>query len=132
MSLGGVATQIYILFLFKRKMEKTGKRGHQRNICTNGRELVFTYREADQNFQITQRRFNRAIDELIDHGLIDIVESASGMFKEVTKYGLSDRWRLYDTPQFEKSSRKKRSITVGFSVGFGKTRKKVQQEEQDL
>ena len=128
LELSGAAPHLYIIFLFKRKIGKMGKKGHQRNVCTNSQELVFTYVEARENLEITERRFHRAIDELIDKGLIDVVKSSSGLFKETTLYGLSDRWRKYGTPQFEKFSRIKRNQTTGFC----KPRKKAQiQEEQD-
>ncbi len=129
LSLGGIAPQVYLLFLCKRRMEKTGKKGHQRNICTNGRELVFTYQEAKESYELTQPRFRRAIDDLISKGLIDVVRSAGGLFKEVTLYGLSERWRKYGTPQFEEAPRSKRNQTVGFCKP--KSRAKIGQE-QDL
>lgn len=123
-----ISAQVYLIFLSKRKMEKTGKRGHERWQCTNSQEIIFTYAEALKKFEITQPRFMRAIDGLIDNGFLDIVKSASGLFKEVTLYGFSERWRKYDTPDFEKVSRTKRNLTTGFC----KPRKKAQiQQEQD-
>lgn len=121
-NLGGIAPQLYTLFLLRRQMVKSGKKGHERWQCTNSQELVFTYKEAKEKYEITERRFHRAIDELIDNGFLDVVKSASGLFKEVTLYGLSERWRKYGTPQFEKFSRIKRNQTTGFC----KPRKKAQ------
>lgn len=129
LGLGGVAPQVYLLFLTKRKIEPTGKKGHQRKVCTNGRELAFTYREAKENYGITQPRFRRAIDDLIDKGLIDVVRSAGGLFKEVTLYGISERWRKYGTPQFEETPRPKRSHTVGFCKPNRKADKSTYENE---
>jgi hypothetical protein len=115
LSLSGIAPQVYTIFLLKRTViTHKRKKGHERKECTNSQELVFTYAEAKENYGILQSRFCRAIDDLIDKGLIDVVRSAGGLFKEVTLYGLSDRWRKYGTSRFEQASRHKRDHTVGF------------------
>lgn len=124
-----ISAQVYLIFLSKRQMVKTGKKGHEKWQCTNIQEIVFTYSEAQEKYGITQPRFMRAIDDLIDKGFIDIAKSASGLFKEVTLYGLSERWQKYGTPQFEDTPRLKRNHTIGFC----KPKKKTQiQQEQDL
>lgn len=112
-NLTGIAPQLYTFFLLRRQMVKTGKRGHEKWQCANSQEITFTYSEAKEKYEITQRRFLTAIDELIEKGFLDVIESASGMFKKATVYGLSERWRQYGTPQFKKVSRPK-----GNHIGF--------------
>lgn len=118
LSLGGIAPQVLSLFWLRRRMEKVGKRGGGRWVNTNARELIFPYREAKEKFGITQPRFTRAIDDLIDKGFIDIVTPGNGTAKEVTVYGLSERWRQYGTPAFEAKPREH------LKVGFCQSRRK--------
>lgn len=98
----GIAPQVYLLFLCKRRMEKTSRRG--KSVCTNRNELVFPYRAAEK-LGITSPRFQRAIDALIEHGFLDIAVPGNGTARECTKYGLSDRWRNYGKPTFEHRER---------------------------
>jgi hypothetical protein len=97
------ACQVYLLFLGKRKMEKTKRRGGKW-ICTNWDKLVFPYRAA-QKLGITSPRFQRTIDSLIEFGFIDIAEPGNGTARECTKYALSERWQNYGKPTFEKQER---------------------------
>ena len=113
LSLNGISKGLYLLFMCRRKMTKVGKRGHERNVCTNSKELQFTYREAKNKYGITNSRFSRGIDSLIEKGFIDIIKQGA-LLQEVTLYGLSDRWEKYDTLEFEKKKRKKCDITRGF------------------
>ena len=117
LSLSGVAPQVYTLFLTKRRMEKMKRRGSKEYICTNNRELIFPYREAESNYKITQPRFLRAIDQLIDHGFIDIAKLGRPVAKEPTEYALSERWREYGKAGFQQKKRQK------VKAGFCRTRK---------
>jgi hypothetical protein len=113
LSLSGIAPQVYMLFMARRRMEKTKqRRGKETWQCTNDKELIFTYREAENKYGITQTRFCRAIDMLIAHGFLDIVKPGKAVAKEATEYGLSERWRDYGKPSFHEASRKK--VKVGF------------------
>jgi hypothetical protein len=118
LSLTGVAPQVFTLFLLRRQMGKKGRRGHEKWDCLNNGELVFTYREAESKFGISQPRFLRAIDNLVEHGFIDIAEPGIAVAKVPTKYAISERWRDYGKPTFKKTSREK------VKVGFCKTRTK--------
>ena len=114
LSLKGMAAQVYLLFLARRKIVKTGKKGHEKSHCTNSQELEFTYLEAEHKFGITQRRFHKAIDTLIKTGFIDIVRPGGALFKQKTLYGLSDRWKDYGKAEFKESIRKKRGSGYGY------------------
>ena len=116
-SLRTAAPQIYCLFLSRLRKQPTGKGKNKKWTPTNKRELIFPYREAEDRFGISQPRFTRAIDELIENGFLDIVKAGIGVAREATVYGLSERWRKYGTPEFEQKSR------VITKRGFCKTRK---------
>ncbi|GEM_PF-2818549 len=111
------APLLYPLFLARLKKELRGKGRSKKWVITNSQELVFPYREAEEKFRITQPRFTRAIDELVDHGFLDIVLHGNGVAKEATLYGISERWRKKGTPDFEARSR------VRVKRGFCRTRK---------
>ncbi|MCE5257201.1 MAG: hypothetical protein LLF89_10205 [Spirochaetaceae bacterium] len=119
LALGGIAPQIYLLFLRRRRFEKAGRKGNKKYICTNSQELVFPYREAENKFGVLQPRFRRAIDQLIEFGFLDIVSHGNGTAKMPTIYGLSERWRKYGTPEFEAKSR------VQIKRGYCRTREKA-------
>jgi len=113
-SLTGKAPQVLALFLCRRQMVNQGKTGHARWVCTNCREIVFTYAEAENKWGITKRQFRFAIDCLIKFGFIDIVTPGGALFEQPTIYGLPDRWRNYGNPNFKKKTRPKRGLGYGF------------------
>jgi hypothetical protein len=112
LSLTGVAAQVYTLFLLRRRMEKQGRRGGGQWVCANNGEIVFTYREAETKYGISQPRFLRAIDALIEHGFLDIASPGKAVAKVPTLYTISERWRDYGKPSFKKASRKK--VKMGY------------------
>jgi hypothetical protein len=121
-SLGATACKVYMIFLTKRQMSeikvpgKPGKREKEWVVRNNG-EITFTYTEAKERYGIKPSRFVRAIDGLVRAGLIDIAHSGVGLHKDVTLYAISDRWKLYGTPEFVKAERPKRGIKLGFKKG---------------
>jgi hypothetical protein len=63
----------------------------------NERNLSYTYQEAEK--YMDRRTFKKAIDELVELGLIDIIRSG-GLHRVCNIYALSKRWQLYDTSNF--------------------------------
>jgi len=118
LSLRGIAPQVYILFLCRRKIGKIGKTGHKRKVCTNYLDLRFTYIEAEKKYNITATRFRRAIDNLIKNGFLDIVKQGGQLYHQEAVYGLSDRWEKFGTNEFEHKERPK-----GFKIGYRGARK---------
>lgn len=107
-ALGGKSLFVLLQFLGKRQMEKLKRpdsRGKRWRIKNNG-QIVFTYKEAAA-LGISPHAFTRALDQLVEVGLLDIAESGSGLRREVSYYALSDRWQLYGTPRFEERRRPK-------------------------
>ena len=93
-------------------------------VILNNGELQYSYREA-LGRGITKPAFVRAIDTLIDHGLLDIARPGSGgKQRDVSLYGISERWRKWGSPEFDpgkprvKDTRKGR----GFAVYWKKKR----------
>lgn len=120
LSLSGTATHVFLLFRTKCRWERLqGKkhRGKEPDLANNG-EIVFTYEEAWKKYGISGPRFKRAIDKLISKGFIDVAATGAGTFKVVTLYRVSERWRLYGTPDFVQTKRPKRSSGYpGFRKG---------------
>ena len=100
------------------------KRGKDRLIIENNGEIVFTYSEANKKLRFNKPRFHSAIKELVEKGLIDITHSGGGYNGDKSLYAISDRWRKYDSPEFEdmtmlKDARQGR----GFAVVHGRKKK---------
>ncbi len=113
------ACQVYLIFLTKCRWEPAqGGKGRKNKVYihTNNGEIQFTYKEAKEKFGISSGRFTRAIDELVQVGLIDIAHTGFGLHKDVTLYAISDRWRYYGTDEFIPASRAKRP-GLGFRKG---------------
>ena len=118
--LGGVSKTIFLIFRCKCQYQKPQGHKHRRQRAehVNNGELVFTYAEALKKYGITAPRFRRAIDELLAKGLIDIASTGAGMFRMVTLFAISERWRFYGTSDFVEAKRPKRNVGYpGFKRG---------------
>jgi hypothetical protein len=97
-SLGTAAIKVYLglrlrLFVKQKKRKYMGKQ-HYEDI--NPRNLIYTYDQIQEEWGIKSRStVTKAIDELVDKGLVDIVRQGSGTFKQTSIYGLSDRWEKW-------------------------------------
>jgi len=114
------ACQVLMIFLNKCRYEKVqikpGTRDKEWRITNNG-EIQFTYTEAKQKYGISAGRFTRAIDNLVEKGLIDIEKSGFGLHKDITLYAISNRWEKYGTDEFVPAKRPRRPEQLGFSKG---------------
>ena len=115
LSLGGAAPQVYLIFRTKCRIGPGfGESGRRERMILNNGQLVFTYVEAMTKYGLTGPRFTRALDQLIDHGFLDVASSGMGIYKSTTMYGISERWKLYGTPDFVPAKRPAPSIRMGF------------------
>jgi hypothetical protein len=106
-----------MIFMSKRQMEKV-KLGKRKGwVIKNNGQIEFTYREAMQKYDISDNKFTKALDELLDKGFIDIAAHGMGVNKVTTLYSVSDRWKNYGTPDFVKNERPKGTINRGFQKG---------------
>ena len=118
------ACQVYMIFLYKCQMkpvEGSPRRKNEYCIANNG-EIQFSYDEALEKWGITQKRFTKALDELVRVGLIDITKSGFGLHKDKSLYAISDRWKKFRTDEFVVKKRQKRKQNLGFAKGnsYGK------------
>lgn len=68
----------------------------------NGDNLSFTFEEAHQIMH--RNTYAKVLNQLVDHGLIDIVKSG-GLHNKPNIFSLSERWRKYGTDDFKKGKR---------------------------
>ena len=114
--LSGAALKVLLLFQTKKKMEKVGRRkGKEKWAIGNNGEIVFPYCEAKKKYGIPASTFSRAIDKLMQFGLIDINSLGGGMVKDMTTYYISERWRDYGTPKFKEVVRPKDTRGLGYT-----------------
>ena len=98
----GSSAIVYFDFLMKRIIKRAKvKSGKQRVVVVNNGEIEYTYSEAKRKRGFTKQRFHSAIKELVEKGLIDIARPGGGYDGEKSLYSISDRWKKYDTPEFE-------------------------------
>jgi len=64
----------------------------------NDGNLSYTYREASKIMH--RLTFTKALRELVNNGLIDIIRSG-GLYKKCNIFGLSDRWKFYGQENFK-------------------------------
>lgn len=131
-ALRGRAHLVFSQFMLKRRLEKQGKKGHEKWVIVNAKELVFTYKQAEAK-GISKDQFCYAIEELIRCGFIDIEQEGSGTCKGAcTLYGLSDRWMKFGTAEFVEKKRQKQPYRQEGLVGACKNLKRKPSTEPDL
>lgn len=113
-ALTGAATQVLMLFLLRRQMEQVGPKGKAEWTIRNNGEIVFTYSEAEKKYGITRARFSRAIKDLVRVGFIDVYERGTSWEHKPSYYSISNRWRKYGKPDFQKAEIEKRGTIAGF------------------
>jgi hypothetical protein len=97
-ALGGVASQVLLMIMLKRRFERVGgkKRGDQKKtICVNGNELTLTYIEAEKKYRIRKSRFIRALDDLLEKGFITCTHRGGAYKRDKSTYALSDRYQQW-------------------------------------
>jgi hypothetical protein len=129
LALSGIASKVLLWFMYRRQMDKVGRIGKEKWVIRNNGEIYFTYSEAQKKYKLTRPRFQRAIDDLIDKGFIEINHHGGGMMKDSSTYSISEKWNNYGTDKFKITPRKKDVRKLGFASGdweekTGKKRKK--------
>lgn len=122
------AIDVYIIFMRMRQMNEVPKNSGKWINSNNG-TYVLTYRTAKEKHGIPEVTFTRAIDLLIELGMIDIIKHGSGTARTETVYGISERWRKFGTPKFMRVARVK--VKVG-KCGRRKTEKEIPDGYGDL
>jgi len=71
---------------------------HRKYNGSNNDNLSYTYREASKIMY--KRTFTKALRELVNNGLIDIIRSG-GLYRKSNIFGLSERWKSYGQENFK-------------------------------
>jgi hypothetical protein len=114
-SLSKTAMLVYLDFLAKVRGKRMGN-PKKFQMFNNG-ELTYYYSEALKR-GITRPRFQRAIDELIEKGFIDLEHQGAGYNlgtgkRDMNLYAISERWKAWGTDGFVNKARPK-DIRGGF------------------
>ena len=117
LALSGIASKVLLWFMYRRQMRKVGREGKQKWTVLNNGEIYFTYSEAQKKYKLTRPRFQRAIDDLIDKGFIEINHLGGGMIKDASTYSIIEKWKNYGTGKFKVTPRKKDTRKLGFASG---------------
>jgi DNA-binding PadR family transcriptional regulator len=113
--LPGTALKVYLLFLRRRVMKKVGPKGRERWFIENNGKIVFTYTEALNKYGFSKPRFQRALNELVEKGFIDITHHGGGVKGDFSTYAISERWRDYGTEKYVFKTRPKDTRKLGFT-----------------
>jgi hypothetical protein len=113
------ASEIHIYFVFKMKCrivytKESKKTKVPVGTIKNNGQIIFPYEDAPK-IGFSEATFKRAIDHLVELGFLDIARP--GALYRPTLYSISERWRKYGTPQFQKKERPKRTNNTGFKKG---------------
>jgi hypothetical protein len=99
------------------------KRGKERFQFKNNGDISFTYREAEHR-GLTHQQFRKALTELVRFGFIDVVLPGSALRGDYTKFAISERWRQYETKDFEEKKIQYSVHYRNFGFAMGKPGKK--------
>lgn len=106
LNLSGKAAVVFLIRFHQKAYKKRTsrkKRGMKDLVITNNGEIIFTYTEAYELGFRSSETFHRVIRELVtEKGFIDIAEPGNWYFKEPTKFAISQRWKKYGTPEYER------------------------------
>ena len=98
---------VYLDFLGKRVIHRPkGTHARDKKTIVNNGKIEFCYTEAKKK-GISTSSFVRALNELVEKGFVDITHSGQGFQGDKSTYAVSNRWRKFDTPEFDKKTRPK-------------------------
>ena len=99
----GPALKVLCWFHLKKKMEIVGgNRKRPLYGCTNNGKISFPYEEANAR-GLSVQQFSHALKLLQAFGFIDISRTGNAARGEYTLYALSERWRDFGTPNFNRT-----------------------------
>lgn len=92
--LSGDAVKVYMYM----RSKYTRKVQHGCIVSSNKNDISVSYKETG----LWQRKFEKAIDQLIDLGFIKVNEyKPQGGFKKLIIYGFNNQWKYYNTSKFQ-------------------------------
>lgn len=105
--------KVLLLFLLRRPMERINGDGSWSP--RKGAEIRFTYKEAENEFGISQSTFYRILGDFISKGFIDVIRQGGSLDGDASLYAMIEKWRDYGTDHFINKDRPK-----GMRIGFTK------------
>jgi DNA-binding MarR family transcriptional regulator len=118
--LTGAAKQILIELYMRLKLDsynspKCSKRNNQQFFASNNGQLVLTYSGIHKQFGYSTATISKAIDQLVDNGLIEIATLGCGVMRQSHKIALITNWQKYGTADFKVGAGKaKEPVNGGF------------------
>jgi hypothetical protein len=112
--LNGGQMKILLQFYLKRKISGRPSPGWSmaKKVLNQG-EIVFPYSQAP----VARSTFSKALEVLVERGLIDVHKSGEGLYQARTYFNISDRWSDWGTSKFKERPRGKRDSNPGFQPG---------------
>lgn len=113
--LTGAAKQILLELYMRLKVGLTGKSKDQRFFAENNGELKLSYKSIHGQFGYSTATISKAIDQLVDNGLIEIATLGCGVMRQSHKIALITNWQKYGTADFKVGAGKaKEPVNGGF------------------
>ena len=119
-SLSSKAMWVLQRFHQKRTWSDAKVGGRKQRVYDNG-GLSITYSEAN-HFGISTAQFHRILKILVEKGFIDTEYRGGGFGRDYSRYGLSERWLKWGTPEFEAKTLE-RVLQAGLDVQSRKAAK---------
>lgn len=129
-SLTSTSKDVLMKFFCKRQMRKVKHKGRSNSweISNNG-EIEYCYSEAEKD-GISRPTFQRSIDQLIEHGFIEITHQGSGGRKgDKSLYALVDNWKKFGTDEFTCNPRE---INEKLGVGFTEYHRQQREKQKNI
>jgi len=130
-SLRASSIKVYLRFLRKRIVQKIPRRQSREEeyrIANNG-EIEFPYIEAQKKLGMVPRTYQLAIQELTEKGFIDVTGYKPEINKVTKLYAISERWKKYDTDEFEPPKCPTYPLGRGFRPGNQLGRRSQQEHD---
>lgn len=105
-----VKTLIWFMAKIRYEKKRSKDKHKERKIINNG-YISFTYREAKLR-GLSNQQFSKSLKILHALGFIDITKHGSGLMGDYSCYALSNRWKKYGKPDFERKEFPVNRITV--------------------
>ena len=99
--LNDTAFKVMIIFYLKRQRTKRKSNKRDTYVTANNGQIQFTYKEAENKYDIPKSSFLRARDLLIKVGFIEIAET--GGYHHPNLYTISNNWMNYPQQNFKRS-----------------------------
>ena len=110
MDMKDIGKVLYMYFSLRQPIHKKGKNEW---VITENADISFTYSDAEKDCRISQKRFTRGMDELINHGFVRLEYQGGGTKGNFSNYRMSQMWRNFGTDNFKILPRPKKTILVG-------------------